>query len=155
MSHFLTKEVAEQALALVKPVFDTVSSNGLNPPDRINLHVVVLEPGTDLILVEESWGEDPETWTLPYEEIATSKALLCFKNKMNGRDIRNNAPWLHVVGNTRYVGGIYEDGLVVAASGLKDWWDEAISRMVIAAIQAIIRGQVDSIPADASAFLGE
>ena len=151
MSHILTEEVAQAALELVKPVFDGLVASGVTD-DRVNLHVIVFQPGREDILAEASWGEDPSTWTLPYAAIAYGKAKKVQQSGMVLRTLRNDAPWLYESGDVRYVGGVIENGLVVAASGLQDYWDEAISWMVLSAIQGFCRGHVANISADAPAF---
>jgi hypothetical protein len=119
---------------------------------RTSLHVVVLKPGTDEILWEESWGDDKSTWTRPYDEIAMAKAKLAQRTGMTIRTLRQDAPWLYEQGDIRFVGGVIENGLVVAASGLPDHWDEAISRMVLSALQGACRHSVSKIDQNSPPF---
>lgn len=153
MSYFLTVEVARQALGLVRPVFDKLVADGLTG-GRVNLHVAVYKPGSDDVLCEESWGEDPATWQRRYNEIALGKGDVISRTGLVGRTTLNDAPWLFRKGDVRYAGGVIENGLVVVASGLQDYWDEAISWMVVSTIQALCRALVAAIPADAPTTLG-
>ena len=64
-----------------------------------------------------------------------------------------DAPWLIQPGDTRYAGGVIENGLVVAASGLQDHFDEMISWLVLSTIQGLCRDEVSKIADDDPDFI--
>ncbi len=150
LSFILTKDIAQRAVAIVRPTIEGILGSGLTD-GRSNLHLVVLDPDNGRSLYEESFGEKT-TWQHPYDEIALAKASLCWHNEMVGRNVQKDAPWLYERGDTRYVGGVFENGLVAAASGLQDYFDEMISWMVVYAIQALCREVIAKIPNDAPDF---
>ncbi|MBI4057994.1 hypothetical protein HY405_01635 [Candidatus Microgenomates bacterium] len=115
---------------------------------RPNLHLVVLIPGSENILYEESFGQDRSTWRYPFDEIARAKARLCQRTCMVARNVQKDASWLYEEGDTRYVGGVIENGLVVAASELQDHLDEMISWMVLSVIQVLCRDFIARIDDD-------
>lgn len=137
-SFILTKNLAEQAFDLVRPAIEAFLSSKF-ADGRRSLHLVMLKPGTMSILHEESFGEGEDKWRNRHDEIALAKARLCFRTGMVARTVLTDAPWLFEEGDTRFPGGVIENGLVVAASGLKDHFDELFSWMVLSAIQALCR----------------
>ena len=147
MSLILTQGVVMEAIGIVKPLIDQILGSDLTG-GRPNLHLVVLNPGTSDILHEVSFGHDKSTWEYPFDEIARSKAFLCQRTGMVGRTAQKDAPWLYETDDTRYVGGVIEDGLVVAASGVQDHFDEMVSWMVLAAIQGLCRDFIAKIDDD-------
>ena len=155
MSYILTVEVAQVAVNMVtsaiKGFLGSEFSGGRN------LYVVVLAPGTSHVLYEKSFGEGKESWQYPYDDIARSKAQICQRTSMVLRDVQIHAPWLLKQGDTKYVGGVFENGLVVAASGLKDCYDEMFLWMILSAIQGLCREQLDKVKdlAPNDNFIGE
>lgn len=137
MSYILSRFLIKRAVDIVRPTILKILGS-YSVDKRLNLHLVVLEPNTPEILYEESFG-DKTKWQKPYDQIALSKARLCQRTSMVTRNVQNDAPWLYEGDDTRYVGGVIENGLVVSASGLQDYFDEMISWMVLSAIQALCR----------------
>lgn len=153
-SYILTEEIAREAIEIITPMLADKILGSEVAGGRQNLHIVVLKPGSDEILYEESFGDDRSAWRHPYDEIARAKARICQRTGMVGRTLQKDAPWLYEPGDTRYVGGVIENGLVVAASGLQDYLDEMISWMVLSAIQGLCRDYIAKIPDDAPDFFG-
>ena len=151
MSILLTKDLAQRAVDLVRPSIEKILGSEL-AGGRPSLYLAVLTPGSDLLLYEESFGEPEVTWKYPYDDIALAKTHLCQRTGMVARNVQRDAPWLYEKGDTRYVGGVIENGLVVAASGLQDYLDEMISWMVLSAIQGLCRDVIAKIPDDAPDF---
>lgn len=142
MSFLLNKEMAEAAVRIVQPsILEFLGRHeGEGTP---SLHVVVLDPGTEDVLYETLFGGARTEWKAPYDEIARSKARVCQRTGMIRRDVSTDAPWLLEEGDSRYVGGVIENGLVVAASGLKNYHDEMFSWMIFAVIQGLCRGDLE------------
>lgn len=145
MSYFLTRYLAKKSVDIVRSAIEDLLGSELTGR-RPNLHLVIIGPDSDEILWEESFGGDQSTWQRPYDEIARSKAGIVKRTGMTLRTLEKDAPWLYQKGDTRYVGGVTENGLVIAASGLQDYFDEMISRMVLSAIQALCRDVLAKIP---------
>lgn len=149
MSYILTRNLVYLAVNIIRPSIVKIIRSEL-AGGRPNLHLVVLDPGTENILYEESFGEDKTKWKYPYDEIARSKARLCQRTGMVARNVQKDAPWLYEKGDTRYVGGVIKNGLAIAASGLQDYLDEMISWMVFSAIQGLCRDYIAKIDDDTS-----
>ena len=154
MSKFLDKYIAREAIDIVQPTIEKFLGSSHTGKENDSIHIVVLNPGTEDILFEESLGADKSTWNYPYDEIARSKARICQRTGMVGRDVQVHAPWHYESGDTRYVGGVYENGLVVAASGIQDHYDEMFAWMVVSAIQGLCRDSVSLMSDNAPNFFG-
>lgn len=106
---------------------------------RQHFHVVVLVPSLDTagsypeyrlhpcVLHEESFGKET-AWEHDYAEIARCKALQLWHGRNDGRaGIR---PHLLFSGDTPYYGGVHRHGIVVACSGVQQYFDQMIAGMV-------------------------
>ena len=82
----------------------------------------------------------------PYEELARAKAQLCLRSGHSASDVLNNAPWLFEAGDTHIAGGVFENGLVVAVSGLAEHLDEMIAWWILSTIQGLCRNAISNIP---------
>lgn len=152
MSYILTRKLVEQAINIVRPSIVALLGSELTHGRR-NLHLVVGLSTSGSTLLEESFGNKDE-WEHPYAPIAIAKAGLCARTGMVARNVQKDAPWLYELGDTRYVGGVIENGLVVAASGLQDHFDEMISWMVLSAIQGLCRDYLAHLGDKAPDFFG-
>lgn len=142
MSIILTSALAKHAVAILGPSIAHVLEDKVVSPGGDGLHLVVLDPGSENILYEESFGADKTTWRYPFDDIARAKARLCQRTGMVGRNVQKDAPWLYEKGDTWRAGGVVENGLVVAASGLYDHFDEMIAWCVLSTIQALCRNEI-------------
>lgn len=139
--------VVLKAFELVRPVFDRLVEMGLTGGRKTLCVVVLNAPENDRVFAQVVWGEDDaSSWPVPYDDFAREKAKVTARTGMVGRTLQREAPWLYKMHDSLYAGGIIENGLVVAASGLQDYWDEAISWMVLDAIQALCRGEMADLP---------
>ena len=138
MSFILTRDLAKQAVEIVRPTIEAFLGSDLTGGEK-NLYLVILNPSDGKILYEEPFGSRATTWNHPYAKIARAKGKQCYRTGLTGRKIKTQCPWLIEPGDTRYAGGIIEDGLAIAASGLLEHFDEMISWMVFNAIQALCR----------------
>lgn len=136
-SRFLTEAVARAAVLAVAPAIQTqlgipeVSGLGV-------LHVVVLDPAAGdeaRVLYEHSIG-DRDRWDVDYADYARRKALLCWRHRMDGRRLQLLEPHRLHADDALLWGGVWLDGLVVAASGAFPIWDECFSLMVAAQLRA-------------------
>ena len=154
MSDFLN-DCALRACALARPTIESLIANDHN---RKALVAVILRPqipyhdGPDLpVLHQGVFGvPDHNEWSKPFEEFARAKARLCWRTGRSSRDVGENAPHLlnYDGHDIKYPGGVVDNGLIVAASGL-DWqYDEAAARIIIALFQAQLRFHRDFVMDD-------
>jgi hypothetical protein len=151
MSYFVNEDLVKRAVDMVRPMIDKLLGSDITG-GRPNLHLVVMVQEEEKIIYQESFGEDRTTWKHQFDIIARKKAYLCKRTGMVARSVRNNAPWLYKIGDTRYVGGVIENGLIVAASGVQDHFDEMISWIVLSAIQGVCRDEMARIDDTANCF---
>lgn len=141
-SRFLTPDLAQAALDAITPAIAAqlaspeVSGLGV-------LHLVVLDPSVPCddgapeprVLLEHSIG-DRARWDVDYADYARRKALLSWRHRMDSRRLQLLEP--HRLGTDDAVlwGGVWLDGLVVAASGAFPIWDECFSMMAAVQLRA-------------------
>ncbi|HEY8880309.1 MAG TPA: hypothetical protein VIN03_22255 [Roseateles sp.] len=139
MSHsrFLTADLARAALTALTPAI----SAQLASPEVSGLgvlHLVVLDPASvdePRSLVEHSIG-DRDRWDVDYADYARRKAALCWRHRMDGRRLLLLEPHRLHDDDIPLWGGVWLDGLVVAASGAFPIWDECFSLMAAAQLRA-------------------
>lgn len=138
-SRFLTADVARTALLAITPAIEAqlaspaVSGLGV-------LHLVVLDATpADLAaprtLIEHAIG-DRARWDVDYADYARRKALLSWRHRMDSRRLQLLEPHRLRAGEDLLWGGVWLDGLVVAASGAFPIWDECFSLMAAAQLRA-------------------
>lgn len=94
------------------------------------------------VLYEFRW-DSPEEWFAPYDKIALSKFYLTVQHKLPSREIQLVYPELaNSGGHTYYWGSWIDGGIVVACSGVDPEWDEAICKMICAAIRAMVTKKI-------------
>jgi hypothetical protein len=73
------------------------------------------------------WG-DNKSWAHPFDKIAMCKALQLWHGRNDDRN--NSIPHLLFPGDTPFYGGVKREGIVVACSGFKPYFDRMISGMI-------------------------
>ncbi|MDH0868144.1 hypothetical protein [Mitsuaria sp. GD03876] len=141
-SRFVTEDLARAALEAITPAI----AAQLASPDISGLgvlHLVVLDPSVPYgdgatqprVLVEHSIG-DRAHWDVDYADYARRKALLSWRHRMDSRRLQMLEPHRLTDDDSQLWGGIWLDGLVVAASGAFPIWDECFSMMVAVQLRA-------------------
>lgn len=110
---------------------------------RQQLAIRVLDPrctGTLVVLHSENIGTDGHL----FGKIAMGKAAMCMREGMDsGRIVREK---LCEDGDPECAGGVIIDGLIVACSGVEDFYDEQIARLIAsAALAEAQRREVDAM----------
>ena len=134
-------ELAEEALALALPTIEALMEEGHT--SRKCMHLVVLAPDGE-ILLERGVGPDaakPESAAAlqAFGIVARSKAAIHHRTGRLSREVHDRAPHLLLVGDTVYGGSAAYEGLIVAGSGVQDYFDEAISAIVAATLWGLIK----------------
>lgn len=107
------------------------------------LHLVVLDPGLRpsdcafdaAVLYEHSVGERGR-WDADYAGFARAKAQLSWVHAMDSRRLQLLEPQRLRSTDSLLWGGVWLDGIVVAASGALPQWDEAFSLSVAGHLRA-------------------
>ena len=142
-SHFVDHDAARAAVALALPSIEKLLQCPGVSACHV-LHLVVLDPGRphgscpfdEAVLYEHSVGPRAH-WDADYAQFARDKARLCWRHRMGGRQLVLMEPHRLAHDDSLLWGGVWLDGLVVAASGALSSWDEACSLMVAAHLRAI------------------
>lgn len=148
---FLTKELAIIAVntALNAVLNDLWLTKRMGGTD---CHIVILVPGMEdaratdypdwpnyplspVLLYEHSVG-DPEKWILDFKSIAMCKALQIWTDRNFGS---GPLPHLLFPSDTPFWGGVKREGIVVACSGFKQWFDRMVASMIADMLIALAR----------------
>ena len=135
-------DLAEQALALTLPTIEALMESHTS---RKCMHIVVLDPNGEILLER---GIGPEATNAEFAEnmqafgaVARSKAAIHYRTGRPSREVHDRAPHLLLVGDTVYGGSASYEGLIVAGSGVQDYFDEAISALLAATLWGLIKEQ--------------
>jgi len=129
--------------------------------DRVAAVITVLNPHHTRenshapMLLEDLILGDPNVsnWKYPYNEFAKAKAKAAWRSARSNHLMYADAPHLARTGDFKFAGGVYDDGIVVATSGLKCWEDDlfvsqviasAIKTRMIKASNAVLAGPKDT-----------
>jgi len=132
------RQAVDRCLPLIEPALRDSAVSGLGV-----LHLVVLDPGLtpadcaygDAVLHERSIG-DRASWDVDYAAYAHAKARLAWRHACDSRRVL--AEPHRLAEDDRLVwGGVWLEGIVVAASGAMPAWDEAFSLAVAGQLRAI------------------
>lgn len=144
-SHVAMAELARQAVALARPMIE----HGLGDRRIVGsgfLYLVVMDPAQtpaasvfeEAILYEEAFG-DRSRWDADYAAFAREKARLSWINRCDGHVVQHVLPQLLQPGDTVLIGGVYLEGIVVAASGAFPTYDEAFAATIAVCLRALAR----------------
>lgn len=140
---FLTPALAQQAARAVQPAIEAQLHNEAVSGLGV-LHLVVLDPAVSpwtpdampRSLYEHSIG-DRGRWDVDYADYARRKALLSWRHRMDSRRLQLMEPHRLAGEDSLLWGGVYLDGIVVAASGAFPIWDECFSMMLAVQMRAL------------------
>jgi hypothetical protein len=144
-SRFVEREAAQRAVALASPAIEVALRDAAVSGQHV-LHLVVLDPcaraGTcefhEAVLFECTLGnQDTQLWDADYAAFARDKAALSWRHGMDSRRLQLIEPHRLGHGDCLLWGGVWLDGIVVAASGAMPQWDEAFSLWVAGNVRAI------------------
>jgi hypothetical protein len=153
-SRFVDEEAARLAVSLARPAIEVALRDAAISGQHV-LHLVVLDPaalsGTcrfdEALLHEQTLGEsDRATWDADYAAYARDKAALSWRHRMDSRRLQLFEP--HRLGHDEGTlwGGVWLDGIVVAASGALPQWDEAFSLWVAGNVRALAYQRAAAAP---------
>lgn len=140
-SRFLAADTVRAALEALTPgILSQLALPGVSGLGV--LHLVVLDPAppgqahAPQVLHEHSIG-DRARWDVDYADYARRKALLSWRHRMDSRRLQLLEPHRLRTDDGLLWGGVWLDGLVVAASGAMPIWDECFSLMAAAQLRAV------------------
>ncbi len=126
---YLTKARAQRAIELAEPSIFALMQSVTN---KKAVHIVIL--GIDgSIVYEQNVGPDVETekqLLAICTEIARSKAQIHFRTGRPSAEVQARRAHALQVGDTIWGGSAEHEGIIVAASGVQGFYDEAICGIV-------------------------
>lgn len=133
-------EIAIDAVDLVKPSIEKLFER----TNRKEMHIVVMDPQVkpwessfeDAILYQTSLG-NPQEWTIPFDHFARKKAQQAWRNStanMNTQTLHTSS--LREDDLLFYGSFVYGD-VVVACSGVEQWYDMLVSGWIAVAIEQL------------------
>lgn len=145
-------EIVADAIDLVRPSIDLLFKR----TNRQELHIVVMNPRLkpweadfeEAVLHEVSIGQ-PENWTLPFDQMARQKARQAWR----GQRANITSQLLHPASlqedDLLFFGSFVYGDIVVACSGVQQWYDMLISGWVAVAIEQLTIHEYQTIKAEA------
>lgn len=131
----LCKEVAE----VLRPMFADLNGRGVVHRDALFMVFgirSVNEPWFEEVYSASLGSQPQEDWEHPFDDIARGKARLTGRTGLPSREVQLMKPHLLRREDVRYWGSWIEDDIIVAASGVKPWYDEAFCKMACALVLA-------------------
>lgn len=142
------KEIALDAIELVKPAIEKLFER----TNRKELHIVVMDPSIkpwegnfeESILVESSLG-NPSQWTIEFDKLARKKAQQAWRNNTPNIHQQSVHPSSLREGDVLFYGSFVYGDIVVACSGVEQWYDMLISSWIALAIEQLTISEYQSI----------
>jgi hypothetical protein len=150
-SVFINRDIAAQAVRTALPMIaEAVDKKDPAVGDSGFFHLVVMDPSRppgschfeEAILYEYSVG-DREKWDADYAAFARAKAKVAWQAGMDSCAAQALRLW----------GSAVVDGIVVGASGLQAWYDEAFAGAVAMCLRALAKGQAEAARKEGRLFL--
>ncbi len=134
-------DIAKQAVLLVKPSIDELFKR----TNRKELHIVIMDPRikpwesnfNDAILHEESI-KNSETWEKPFDEFARSKAEQAWRERQANIVAQTIHPSSLREGELPFYGSFVYGNIVVACSGVEQWFDMLVSGWIALAFEQLM-----------------
>ncbi|TYL48766.1 hypothetical protein [Marinomonas sp. IMCC 4694] len=133
------KQLAKDAIDLVKPAIETL----FNQTNRKELHIVVMDPRVkpwestfeNAILYQESIKNT--LWTVPFDVIAREKAAQAWRYQRANIDYQTKHPSSLKDNDVLFYGSFVYGDIVVACSGVEQWFDMLISGWIALAFEQL------------------
>jgi hypothetical protein len=136
---------AREALEILSPAFENLF--GYSEGGGRGFHFVILDPAFErwsvkvgmenAVLLDGFLGENDGKHD--YRKIALSKAEQAWMVGLPNAFVQSFAPALLREEDTPFAGSFVYNGLVVAVSGLRPWFDELVSMWIACTIQQVCK----------------
>jgi len=134
------KQLAIDAIELVTPAID----NLFNQTNRKELHIVIMDPQLKpwessfegAILHEASLGK-PNEWTIPFDQLARKKAQQAWREGSANINSQMVHPTSLRKEDVLFYGSFVYGNIVVACSGVQQWFDMLVSGWIAVAIEQL------------------
>lgn len=141
------EDIARQAIDLVRPSIDELFKR----TNRKELHIVIMDPRlkpweadfNDAILHQESI-KTADSWEFPFDEFARNKAEQAWRESQANIVAQTRHPSSLREGDLPFYGSFVYGNIVVATSGVEQWFDMLISGWIALAFEQLMIHQVQS-----------
>ena len=135
------EEIARQAVDLVKPSIEAL----FQKTNRKELHIVIMDPRInpweskfdDAILYQESI-RNAESWEKPFDEFARNKAEQAWRDSQANIVTQTRHPSSLREGDLPFYGSFVYGNIVVACSGVEQWFDMLVSGWIALAFEQLM-----------------
>lgn len=136
------EETAKQAIALIKPSIEALFKR----TNRQEVHIVIMDPRlkpwesdfTSAILYQESIRRSETCWDIPFDELARNKAEQAWREGQANVLTQTLSPSSMREGDTPFYGTFVYGNVVVACSGVEQWFDMLVSGWVALAFEQLM-----------------
>lgn len=133
------KQLAKEAVELVKPAIEKL----FEKTNRKELHIVIMDPRVkpwestfeDAILYEESIVNSQ--WTIPFDDFARKKADQAWRSRSANINHQSVHPSSLRDGDILFYGSFVYGDIVVACSGVQQWFDMLVSGWIALAFEQL------------------
>ena len=134
-------DAARQAVELVKPSIQELFKR----TNRKELHIVIMDPRVraweaefdEATLYQESIG-NCDSWELPFDEYARNKAEQAWRDMQANIVTQTSHPSSLREGDLPFYGAFVYGNVVVACSGVEQWFDMLISGWIALAFEQLM-----------------
>lgn len=135
------EEAAKQAVELVKPSIEALFER----TNRKELHIVIMDPRLkpwetdfkDAVLYQESI-RNSDVWEHPFDDFARNKAEQAWRNSEANIVMQTRHPSALREGDIPFYGSFVYGGMVVACSGVEQWFDMLVSGWIALAFEQLM-----------------
>lgn len=132
--------LAKEAVSLIKPSIDALFER----TNRRELHIVIMDPRikpweadfADAILYQESIRT--AEWELPFDEFARNKAEQAWRDAQANIVTQTQHPSSLREGDLPFYGSFVYGNVVVACSGVEQWFDMLVSGWIALAFEQLV-----------------
>lgn len=133
-------EIAKDAVELTIPSIQKLFERS----NRAELHIVIMNPQLkpwessfeDAVLYETSLG-NPEAWTIPFDDFARKKAQQAWRESTSNIQLQSQHPASLRDDDLLFYGSFVYGNVVVACSGVEQWYDMLVSGWIAVAIEQL------------------
>ena len=141
-------DIAKDAVELMMPSIEKLFER----TNRKELHIVIMNPQLkpwetsfdQAILYEASLGT-PESWTIPFVQFARNKAQQAWRESTSNIQLQNQHPASLREDDVLFYGSFVYGNIVVACSGVQQWYDMLISSWIALAIEQLTMHEYQTI----------
>lgn len=134
------KQLAIDAVELVTPAIERL----FEQTNRKELHIVIMDPTVkpwessfeDAILHQASLGK-PNEWTIPFDQLARKKAQQAWRDGSANINHQTLHPASLREDDLLFYGSFVYGNIVVACSGVQQWFDMLVSGWIAVAIEQL------------------